>query len=311
MLEEIGTLLEIQGENRFKARAFMGAARAVEKIEEDLGHAGARRSRWRPSPGIGPATASVIRELINTGTSLYYRDLRERTPDSLLALLAVPRLGATRIRTLHDELGIRSVDDLERAARGGRIAKLKGFGPRTEQHILEGIEYVRGIDGRRRYAYAIELATRLRGFAATLPGVTQAELAGELRRGCETVSAIDVVVALEPGQARAAIRHVSGAARRERCAQAGRPGRHCPAGGRTRVEAGLCRARQRSPPACCLPPAPGSTCRRSPKSRTLAIRRFNLTGCAGMAKGFQPKRKLMCIGHWAWNSFRPSCARRP
>ena len=204
VLEEIGTLLSIQGENRFKARAFMGAARAIEKLEENLDTV-AREGRLETIPGIGPATAGVIRELINTGTSLYYRELRERTPDGLLALLAVPRLGASRIRMLHDELGIRSVDDLERAARAGRVAKLKGFGPRSEQHILEGIEYVRSATGRRRYAYAIELANRLRGFAATLPGAAAAELAGELRRGCETVSAIDVVVAVEREQARAAL----------------------------------------------------------------------------------------------------------
>ena len=204
VLEEIGTLLEIHGENKFKARAFVGAARAIEKMTDDL-TAVARRGELESISGVGPATAGVIRELINTGTSRYYLELRDRTPDGLLELLAVPKLGATRIRTLHEKLGISSIDDLEAAARAGRIAGLSGFGARTEQRILEGIGYVRSITGRRRYADAVELGNRLRGFAAALPGVLRAELTGELRRYCETVDAIEVVAAVKDGNAAAAM----------------------------------------------------------------------------------------------------------
>src|SRR5262245_23088341 len=127
VLEEIGTLLEMQGENKFKARAFMGAARAVEKLEENLDQV-VRDGGLQEIAGIGPATAEVIRELVVTGSSQYYRKLREQTPSGLLELLAVPRLGATRIRQLHDELGIETLDDLERAARDGRLASVKGVG---------------------------------------------------------------------------------------------------------------------------------------------------------------------------------------
>ncbi len=204
VLEEIGTLLEIQGENRFKARAFAGAARALEKLERDLNTV-VREGGLESISGIGPATAAVIGELVTTGTSRYYRELREGTPPGLLELLAVPRLGATRIRTLHEELGINSVDDLERAARSGRIATLKGFGMRTEKQILEGVADVRGSSGRRRYADAIELGLGLRGFVAALPGVLAAQLAGELRRGCETVAGIDVIAAVEANAAAAAL----------------------------------------------------------------------------------------------------------
>ncbi len=204
VLDEIGTLLEIHGENKFKARAFTGAARAIGKLEQDL-RTIIRAGELEGLAGVGPVTAGVIRELMNTGTSQYYLQLRERTPDGLLALLAVPKLGATRVRTLHEELGVASIDDLERAAQEGRIAPLKGFGTRTEERILEGIAYVRSISGRRRYADAIELGTRLRGFAESMPGVERAELVGELRRGCETIDAIDVVAAVTPGKASKAI----------------------------------------------------------------------------------------------------------
>src|SRR5687768_10470413 len=204
VLDEIGTLLEIHGENKFKARAFTGAARAIEKLEQDLG-AVIRAGELEAVTGVGPVTAGVIRELIQTGTSEYYLQLRERTPDGLLELLAVPKLGATRIRTLHEALGITTLEDLENAARAGRIAALKGFGARTEQRLLDGIAYVRSITGKRRYADAIELGTRLRGYAGSLPGVERAELAGELRRGCEVVEAVDLVVAVAPAQAEQAI----------------------------------------------------------------------------------------------------------
>src|SRR5262245_12936937 len=89
VLDEISTLLEIHGDNKFKARAFANAARAIEKVEGNL-TAMARSGEIEQVPGVGPATAAVIRELVNTGTSRYYLDLRERTPDGLLELLAVP-----------------------------------------------------------------------------------------------------------------------------------------------------------------------------------------------------------------------------
>ena len=196
ILEEIGTLLEVHGENKFKARAFINAARAVEKYESDLG-ALVRRGEVETLPGVGPATANVVRELVTTGTSRYYTDLRERTPDGLLELLAVPRLGASRIRTLHQELGVASLADLEAAALQGRIASLPGFGARTQERILEGIAYVRTTTGRRRLAETLELGRRLTNFVRAQEHVLKAELAGELRRCCETVNAVEVVACVQ------------------------------------------------------------------------------------------------------------------
>ncbi len=109
----------------------------------------------------------------------------------------MPRLGARRIRLLHEQLGIDSVDDLEAAARAGKIARLKGFGGRTEELLLEGIAYVRGTLGRRRLADALDVGSRLRGFVAGLDGVRAAELVGELRRRLETVDGISIVAATQ------------------------------------------------------------------------------------------------------------------
>jgi DNA polymerase (family 10) len=135
---------------------------------------------------------------VNTGSSKYYLDLRARTPNGFYELLAVPKLGAKRIRILHEKLGINSVADLERAARAGEIAALPGFGGRTQEILLEGINYVRGTLGRRRLFEALDVGPRLLGFVRALPGVVDAEVAGELRRRMETVDGIDIVAAIEP-----------------------------------------------------------------------------------------------------------------
>jgi DNA polymerase (family X) len=194
VLEEIGTLLDLHGENSFKARAFQSAARAIESVDEDV-VALSRRGELETVPGIGSATARVIKELIDTGTAKYYHDLRARTPNGFYELLAVPKLGPKKIRLLHEQLGVNSVADLERAAREGRISKLKGFGGRTEALLLEGIAYVRGTLGRRRLAEALDVGPRLLGFVRGVRGVIEAELAGELRRKLETVDGISIVAA--------------------------------------------------------------------------------------------------------------------
>ena len=196
VLDEIGTLLDLHGENSFKARAFQAAARAVERSETDVNQL-ARAGELEQIAGIGPATARVIRELIDTGTAKFYLDLRARTPNGFYELLAVPKLGAKRIRILHEKLGIESVADLERAAREGKIAQVPGFGGRTQEILLEGINYVRGTLGRRRLHEALDVGPRLLGFVRALPGVIEAELAGELRRRKETVDGIDIVACVE------------------------------------------------------------------------------------------------------------------
>src|SRR5919106_999545 len=192
VLSEIGTLLELQGENRFKARAFLMAARVVEKLDQDLGTL-VRTGRIESVGGIGPATAAVIRELVETGASRYFRDLRTRTPDGMRELLAVPGLGARKIRQLYEQLGIASVADLERAAAEGRIEGLPGFGKRTQEKLALGAGFVRGATGRRRLSQALEPAGRVLGYLGSLTTVRRVELAGEVRRWLETVSGIELV----------------------------------------------------------------------------------------------------------------------
>ena len=192
VLEEIATLLDVSGDNRFKARAFRTAARALEKTASEPAALMAS-GRLRTVAGIGPATARVIEELIVTGESRYHLDLRERAPSGLRELLRVPGLGPLKIARLHDELKIADLDALEEAARSGRIAGMRGFGERTQQRILEGIPFARGLAGRRRYHQAEEAALRLAGYLEAQPGVEQALIAGDLRRGLEIVDAVALI----------------------------------------------------------------------------------------------------------------------
>lgn len=195
VLAEIGTMLELHGESRFKASAFLMAARAVEKLDRDLGVL-VRAGRVESIRGVGPATARVIRDLVETGTSRYYLELRGRTPDGLRELLAVPGLGARRVRELREKLGVTSIDDLERAAAEGRIAGLPGFGERLQEKLASGVGFIRGASGRRRTSQALEPADRIVGFLRSLPAARQVELAGEMRRWLETVSGLEVVAAV-------------------------------------------------------------------------------------------------------------------
>jgi DNA polymerase (family X) len=195
VLEEIASLLEAGGENRFKARAFRTAARAVEKLDTDLRTVVAHGT-LRDERGIGPATARVIEELVATGESEYLADLRGRAPSGMRELLRVPGLGAKKIAQLHAELGIADVDALEEAAHSGRIAGLRGFGSRTQAAILAGIPFARGASGRRRYHSAEEAALRIAGFITAQDGVVRAEVAGELRRRLEIVQGITIVAAV-------------------------------------------------------------------------------------------------------------------
>jgi DNA polymerase (family 10) len=203
VLEEIASLLNLTGENKFKARAFSSAARAIEKVDADLAVL-ARDNAFEALPGIGPATASVIRELLTTGQSRYYDDLRKRTPAGLRALMSVPGLGAGKAKQLHDALGISTLEDLQAAVDAGRIAEVKGFGERTQQRIANGLQFVQGGAGRRRFSRALESAERLLGIVRLLPSIVRADLAGELRRRMETVDGIDVIAAAVPDECAAA-----------------------------------------------------------------------------------------------------------
>ncbi len=199
VLDEIASLLALQDTDPFRVLAYRNAARALDRLEGDLGEL-VGRGDLAAAPGLGPGTVAVVRELAETGRSRLYDRLRQETPAGLVQLRSVPGLGPKRIRVLHDRLGIQDLADLREAAERGRVAELPGFGLATQRRILEGLDFVAGVAGRRRQPEAYEAANRLIGHLETLP-VTRVLLTGELRRRCETVDGLDLLAVTEEPEA--------------------------------------------------------------------------------------------------------------
>ncbi len=139
ILVEIGTLLELKGENPFKTRAYMNAARAIEGLSGSLAKIVAEK-RLGEIKGIGEALEQKITELVETGKLAYYDELKASIPPGLIAMLEISGLGPKKIQALNKKLGVDSVEKLEAACKAGNVAELDGFGEKTQANILEGIE---------------------------------------------------------------------------------------------------------------------------------------------------------------------------
>ena len=193
VLNQIGRLLQLKGEQRFKAKAYQGAARALIALDtDDLGPL-LRSGELADTPGIGPATLSVVRDLVETGESRYLNQLSEGMPSGMTDLIRVPGLNAQKIQLIHEELGVNSLDDLERVAQNGQLAELPKFGKKTAEKILRGIEIVRRDAHLQRFPAAIIQAHMLATNVDRHPDVGHAEIAGSIRRHNELVADVDIV----------------------------------------------------------------------------------------------------------------------
>ncbi|WP_165233448.1 DNA polymerase/3'-5' exonuclease PolX [Aquisphaera insulae] len=192
ILDEMGTILEIQGENPFRCRAYHNAAQALGSLPEDLSEMIADGS-LAEVPGIGETLHSKVVQLATTGHLPAYDKLRKSTPPGILALLRVPGLGPKKIKALKDALHVESLADLRAAAESGAIAGLKGFGAKTEANILEGITFLEKSGGRILQHEALALVTPILEFVRGHPGVRRAEVCGSLRRRAETIGDLDVL----------------------------------------------------------------------------------------------------------------------
>jgi DNA polymerase (family 10) len=180
-LREIGRLLELKGENPFKARAYERGARALEQLQADLDTV-VKNGQLTEIGGIGSALATVIEELHRTGRCALLEQVREELPAGALELSAVPGLNLKRIVALHDALKITNVADLKAACKKGRVGKIKGFGQKTEAKILAAIEKLEKREERMLLDHALEEAERLLEHVRSLPEVVAADVAGALRR---------------------------------------------------------------------------------------------------------------------------------
>jgi DNA polymerase (family 10) len=196
VLEQIAAFLELRGENPFRIRAFRTAARAIGSFPGDL-RQGLEDGSLAAAKGVGPATLQIAAELINTGRAGILEELREQIPPGLVEMLAISGLGVAKIRQIHDVLGIDSLPDLEAAALDGRLAKLPRFGQKTSENILKSIAFLRQASTHRLSHHAAEEAEGLRLALARLPGVTNAFVAGDVRRRVEVVRDLILVLVAE------------------------------------------------------------------------------------------------------------------
>jgi DNA polymerase (family X) len=192
-LREIGLLLQLQGENPYRAKAYETGARAVEGLREELALLVAGK-RLTDASGIGPALAATIGELVTTGQSALLERLRQEVPPGALELSQVPGVTLKRIQQLQASLGIDSVATLKAACLAGQLREVKGFGEKTQATLLEAIERWEKRAARVLLLDALAAAEPLQAYLAEHPAAAKVELAGSLRRWRETVGDIDVVV---------------------------------------------------------------------------------------------------------------------
>lgn len=193
ILEEISVLLELQGENPFRANAYRVGARALEQHSGDLAHL-VETNALHTIPGIGKTLEDKITLLVRTGKLPFYDDLKAKTPPGLLELLRVQGLGPKKIKALHDDLKIDSLDKLKAACEAGTIAGLKGFGAKSQQKILESLAFIDRTGKRYLISEAEEWGEKLKAQVAAIKGVKRIELCGSLRRRRETVADLDILV---------------------------------------------------------------------------------------------------------------------
>jgi DNA polymerase (family 10) len=197
VLAEIGTLMELKGENPFKVRAYSSGARAIEALEKAEFETLLAEGRIQTVKGIGEALAAKITELHATGRLEFLDKLKASIAPGLVEMLKIPGMGPKKVAALGRELGITSVAELEKACRDGRVAALAGFGEKTQEKILAGIRNRVAYSQRHLWWDANEAAAPILAGLRALPQVGRAETAGSLRRGLETVGDLDFLVSAE------------------------------------------------------------------------------------------------------------------
>ena len=199
--EEMADLLEIEGANPFRVRAYRFAARTLRDLPVEVGEMVAKGEDLTSLPGIGDDLAGKIKEILATGTAAALEAQRKRVPATLTELLRIPGLGPKRVKTLAHELKIRSLSELQTAAQAGRVRTLAGFGEKTEQHILDALATRLAEAPRVQRAVAIPSAEALVAYLEQSSGVSRVIAAGSYRRGLETIGDLDILVTAPAGRA--------------------------------------------------------------------------------------------------------------
>jgi len=193
ILREIAELLEIKNENPFKVRAYYRAAQVIEGLSESINTI-AERGELRKIPGVGESIAEKIEELLKTGRLKYLEELKKEVPEGLLSLLEIQDIGPKTALLLYKELGINSMEKLEKALAEHRLRDLPGMGEKTEENIRRGIELLKETGTRMLLGTALPVAEEIISELKKNSPVEKIEATGSLRRFRETVGDIDILV---------------------------------------------------------------------------------------------------------------------
>jgi len=192
-LREIYQLMQLAGENRFRAIAFDRAAQTIESLNDDINDY-IESNSLTDIKGIGNSIAQDITQYAETGTIDVLESLRERIPEGVIKWLDISGLGPKNIAKIHQELGFSTVDELKEACEDGRVAELDGLGEKSAQKIIESIEWMQKFDDRCRLDEALAIAKPMVEFLKNKDGVQAIEIAGSLRRANETIGDVDILI---------------------------------------------------------------------------------------------------------------------
>lgn len=198
ILNFIADFLEMEGVN-FKPFAYRKAAEVIEAMRDDIAEIYEKGGlkALEEIPGVGVAIARKLEEYIKTGHLKYYEELAAKTPVDLANLLAIEGLGPKKVKMLYEALGVRTVEDLEKAVVNHQIAGLPGFGEKTEENIRQGIAFVKKHTGRFLLGFILPRATEILEKLRNVPGVKTVSVAGSLRRMRETIGDVDILAVAE------------------------------------------------------------------------------------------------------------------
>lgn len=200
ILEEIGTLLELKGENPFKSRAYHNASRIIVALTQDLNLL-VKEKKLTTLKGIGEGLSENITILVTTGKLPYYEQLQKSLPPGLLEMIRIQGVGPKRAKILYDQLQIKDVPGLEKACKSGKVAALDGFGEKSQENILKGISFLSKHEEYHRYDKALASAEAVMNALHPLPAVQRISLCGSLRRHKEIIRDVDILVSSKTPEA--------------------------------------------------------------------------------------------------------------
>lgn len=197
---KLANLLEIEGANPFRVRAYRNASRTIGGLSKNISDLIANGDDLTELPGIGEDLAEKIQTIVKTGELPLLKEIESRTPPILNELMKIEGLGPKRVQAIYKKLGIKSINDLKYAIEKGRLRKLGGFGEKIEQKILQGIQHLDQYVLRIKLADTLPIVTSLTRYLKTIKGIDEIECAGSFRRRKETVGDLDILVTAEEGK---------------------------------------------------------------------------------------------------------------